>query len=66
MMSFASLAIVTNISVELCRRILTDIFQGLIDLSRRGHKEATLCIKNVGYLHLFKSRELAFQQSALD
>lgn len=54
----------TNVSVELCRRIITDIFQALIELSRRSSKEASLCFKNVGYLHLFKNRELAFQQSA--
>ena len=62
-MSFASISVVTEVSAEQARKILTDIFQALVEISRRTTKEARLHMKNTGYIHLFKNRELAFQQA---
>jgi hypothetical protein len=61
-MSFSSLAAVTEVSVEQTRRILTDIFQALVELSRRTAKEVKLHFAGSGYLYLYKNRELCFQQ----
>lgn len=58
-LNHSSIAAVALISPELARRILTDIFQALVDLSRH-RAEARLHFKKCGYLSLFKNRELAF------
>mgnify|MGYP007004902571 CR=1 FL=1 len=42
------------------KRILTDLFTALIEVSRKTGKEARLCLKGFGTLYLFKNRELAF------
>ncbi len=55
---------VTNIGAEQVKRILIDIFQALIEVSRRTNKEARLRFKNLGCLSLYQNRELSFQQSA--
>jgi len=58
----ASISIVTSVSKEHVRRILTDFFAALIEISRKTAKEARIELKGFGFLHLFKNRELAFQQ----
>lgn len=60
--SFASLSLVTNATKEQVKRILTDFFTALVDVSRKTTKEARICLKGFGTLHLFKNRELAFKQ----
>ena len=45
---------------ELIKRIMTDLFTALIDVSRKTGKEARLALKGFGTLYLFKNRELAF------
>ena len=60
MLAFASISLVTNSTKEQVRRILSDIFTALIDVSRKTGKEARLNMKGFGMLHLFKNRELAF------
>ena len=45
---------------EMARRILTEFFASLIELSRRTQKEARIKFRGLGTLHLFKNRELAF------
>ena len=52
----------TSSSKEQVKRILTEIFTALIDVSRKTNKEARLCFKGFGTLFLFKNRELAFNQ----
>lgn len=59
-MHCAALGIVTSLSEEAVRQILTDVFAALVEVSRRTTKEASLCLKGVGSLHLFKNRELAW------
>lgn len=58
--SFSSIAAVAESTPELVRRILTDVFQALIELSRKTKKEAKLTLKNFGFIHLFTNREVAF------
>ena len=43
------------------RQILADFFAALVEVSRRSTKEARIAFKGLGFLHLFKNRELAFQ-----
>lgn len=50
----------TSSTKEQVRRILTDIFTGLVDVSRKTGKEAHINMKGFGMLYLFKNRELAF------
>ena len=61
-MSFASLSLVTNATKDQVKRILTDFFAALVDVSRKTSKEARIRMKGFGTLHLFKNRELAFKQ----
>ena len=42
------------------KRILTDFFTALVDVSRKTGKEAHIKMKGFGTLYLFKNRELAF------
>ena len=42
------------------KRILTDLFTALVDVSRKTGKEAHIKMKGFGTLYLFKNRELAF------
>ena len=60
MLSFASLSLVTNSTKEQVKRIITDVFTAMIDVSRKTGKEARLAMKGFGTLFLFKNRELAF------
>ena len=67
MLSFASIsAVVSGVDTDLVRRILTDFFQYIIELSRRTQKEAKIKISNLGYLYLYRNRELAFNSSLKD
>ena len=50
----------TNSSKEQVKRILTDFFAALIDVSRKTGKEARLNMKGFGTIYLFKNRELSF------
>lgn len=59
-LSFASLSLVTSSTKEQVKRILTDFFTALVDVSRKTGKEARLVMKGFGTIHLFKNRELAF------
>lgn len=61
MLHFAAIGIVTSLSEEACKSILTDVFSALVELSRRTGKEARLHFKGVGFLHLFMNRDLSFQ-----
>lgn len=56
----ASIAIVTNVSNDLARRILNDFFSALVEISRKTTKEARIELKGCGVMHLYKNRELAF------
>lgn len=58
-LQFPSLAIVTSVSKEWTRLILTDFFAALIEVSRKTQREARVEFKGVGNLHLFKNREIA-------
>ena len=58
--SFASLSLVTSSTKEQVKRILTDFFTALVDVSRKTGKEAHIKMKGFGTLYLFKNRELAF------
>jgi hypothetical protein len=60
-MSFVAFSVVTSVSTEIVRRILVDIFQAVVEASRRTQKEVRLALKKTGHILLFKSRELAFQ-----
>jgi hypothetical protein len=42
------------------KRILTDFFTALVDVSRKTGKEAQINMKGFGKIYLFKNRELAF------
>ena len=50
----------TNSTKEQVKRILTDFFTALVDVSRKTGKEAHIKMKGFGTIYLFKSRELAF------
>ena len=50
----------TSCTKEQARRILTDLFTALIDVSRKTKKEARMSLKGFGTIYLFKNRELAF------
>lgn len=52
----------TSVSKEQAKRVLTDFFAGLIEVSRKTQKEARIEIKNFGVLHIFKNREIALSQ----
>ena len=58
--SFASLSLVTSSTKEQVKRILTDLFTALVDVSRKTGKEAHIKMKGYGTLYLFMNRELAF------
>mmetsp|Transcript_8219 Transcript_8219/g.9949 ORF Transcript_8219/g.9949 Transcript_8219/m.9949 type:complete len:295 (+) Transcript_8219:152-1036(+) len=58
--SFASLSLVTSSTKEQVKRILTELFTALVDVSRKTGKEAHIKMKGLGTLYLFKNRELAF------
>ena len=60
MISFASLSLVTSSTKEQVKRILTELFTALVDVSRKTGKEAHIKMKGFGTLYLFKNRELAF------
>ena len=60
LVSFAALSLVTSSTKEQVKRILTDFFTALIDVSRKTNKEARLSMKGFGTIYLFKNRELAF------
>ena len=60
LISFASLSLVTSATKEQVKRILTEFFTGLVDISRKTGKEAHIKMKGFGTLYLFKNRELAF------
>ena len=60
LVSSASISTVTNVSKDKVARILTDFFQGLIEVSRRTNKEAKICVGACGHLLLQKNRELSF------
>ena len=60
LVSFAALSLVTSSTKEQVKRILTDLFTALIDVSRKTNKEARLSMKGFGTIYLFKNRELAF------
>jgi len=59
-MSFAAIALVTKVPEEQARHIISDFFRGLVEVSRRTTKEARIELKGLGFIHLFKNRELAF------
>jgi len=59
-LSFASLSLVTNSTKEQVRRLLTDLFAALVDVSRKTNKEARIKMNGFGTIYLFKNRELAF------
>jgi hypothetical protein len=61
-MSYAALGIVTQVTEENCRKIITDFFSAFVELSRRTQKEARIEMKGLGYLHLFANRDIMFQQ----
>lgn len=42
------------------KRLLTDIFAALIEISRKTSREARIKMKGFGTMYLFKNRELAF------
>ena len=50
----------TSSTKEQVKRILTDFFTALVDVSRKTGKEARIKMKGFGTLYLFKNRELAF------
>jgi hypothetical protein len=58
-LSFASLSIVTNVSKEQTKSIMTDFFAAFIEISRRTMRECRIVLKGLGVLHLFKNREIA-------
>ena len=60
LISFASLSLVTSSTKDQVKRILTDLFTALVDVSRKTGKEAHIKMKDFGTLYLFKNRELAF------
>ena len=59
-MSFASMSVVTNVSRDQVRRILTDLFQAMVEVSRRTTKEVRFTFPGCGFMHVYKNRELAF------
>ena len=59
-MSYASISAVAGLSQNQTQRIITDIFQSLIELSRRTQQEAKIKLGKCGSLVLTRSRELAF------
>ena len=65
-LSIEAIAALAEVSVDLTKRILNDVFQELADMTRRSNREARLFIKNLGYLLVFKNRELAFQHTLQD
>ena len=62
MLSFASLSLVTSSTKEQVKRVMTDIFTALVEVSRKTGKEARLTMKGFGTIYLFKNRELAFSK----
>lgn len=58
-LSFASLAIVTKVTKEQAKVILTDFFAAFIEISRKTQRECRVSLKGLGALHLFKNREIA-------
>ena len=64
MLSFASISIVTSVSKDQVKRVLTDFFSALIEISRKTQKEARIELKNFGIFHLFKNRELALSPAS--
>ena len=50
----------TSSTKEQVKRLLTDIFAALIEISRKTNREARIKMKGFGTIHLFKNRELAF------
>ena len=59
-MSFAAIAMVTKVPEDQARHIISDFFRGLVEVSRRTTKEARIELKGLGFIHLFKNRELSF------
>jgi hypothetical protein len=51
---------VTSSTKEQVKRILTEFFTALVDVSRKTGKAAHIKMKAFGTLYLFKNRELAF------
>jgi len=60
-MSYGALGLVTQVTDDNCRKIISDFFSALIELSRRTTKEARIELKGFGFLHLFGNRDLLFQ-----
>lgn len=60
-LSFAAISLVTKVPDSEARQILADFFAALVEVSRRTTKEVRIAFKGLGFLHLFKNRELAFQ-----
>lgn len=52
----------TSSTKDQVKRILTDLFTALVDVSRKTNKEARLCLKGFGTIFLFKNREIAFNK----
>ena len=52
-------------SADLVRRILAEMVETLVQISRRTVKEVTLRFHRVGSLHLLKNRELVFSSYSL-
>ena len=60
-MSFAAISMVTKVPDGEVRHILADLFAALVEVSRRTNKEVRMEFKGLGFLHLFRNRELSFQ-----
>jgi hypothetical protein len=59
-LSFPAISLVTKVPDGEVRKILADFFAALVEVSRRTTKEVRIAFKGLGFLHLFKNRELAF------
>jgi hypothetical protein len=51
---------VTDVSKELTKMILTDFFRTMIELRQKLQKEVRVVFRGVGILHVFKNRDLAW------
>ena len=51
---------VTGVTQEQARRILTDFWAALVEISRRTAKDARIELKEFGFVTLLRNRELQF------
>jgi hypothetical protein len=59
-LNFGSIGIVCGVKAEQAKKILTDIFAGLIELCRKLTREVKLSFIRFGSLMLYKNGELSF------